>query len=129
MIEHRICGISAERAAEMMPADRLSQFSGPGGVVFASCPITSPIRSQITSPVVVASCPEIIGMAGAFLPGPVAIAFEHQVRHAPDVDLGYHANEARHGLAYKGLGWKLARLRSLRECPERAGDASLECRR
>jgi hypothetical protein len=45
----------------------------------------------------VASCPELIGMTSAFLPGPVAIAFKHQVRHAPNVDLGYHAVKVRGG--------------------------------
>jgi NADPH-dependent 2,4-dienoyl-CoA reductase/sulfur reductase-like enzyme len=45
----------------------------------------------------VASCPELIGMTGAFLPGPVPIAFKHQVRHAPNVDLRYHAGKIRQG--------------------------------
>ena len=42
----------------------------------------------------VASCPELIGMTSAFLPGFVTVAFEHQVRDAPDVDLWYHAGKA-----------------------------------
>src|SRR4029077_20286140 len=49
----------------------------------------------------VASCPELIGMTSAFLSGPVAIAFKHQVRDAPDVDLGYHAAKARRGSRIK----------------------------
>src|SRR6266851_2967409 len=43
----------------------------------------------------VASCPELIGMTGGFLPGSVAIALEHQVRDTPIVDLGYHAAKVK----------------------------------
>ena len=43
----------------------------------------------------VASCPELIGMTSAFVPGPVAIVFKHQARHAPNVDLGDHAAKVR----------------------------------
>src|ERR1700730_8560436 len=45
----------------------------------------------------VASCPELVGMTSAFAPGPVAIAFKDQARHAPDVDLGDHAAKVQRG--------------------------------
>jgi len=44
-----INGRGATRGVVIFPSGK--QDGGPGGVVFASCPITSPIRSQITSPV------------------------------------------------------------------------------
>ena len=36
-------------------------------------------------------------MTSAFLLVPVALAFEYQVRHAPNVDLGYHNPKTRPG--------------------------------
>ena len=43
----------------------------------------------------VANRPELVDPSGAFHLGCVAVAFEHQVRYAPNVDLGYHAAKAR----------------------------------
>jgi hypothetical protein len=43
----------------------------------------------------VTSCGELVGSSGAFHLGRGAVAFEHQVRDAPNVDLGYHAEWAR----------------------------------
>jgi hypothetical protein len=43
----------------------------------------------------VTSCGELVGSSGAFHLGRGAVAFEHQVRDAPNVDLGYHAEQAR----------------------------------
>jgi hypothetical protein len=32
-----------------------------------------------------------VGASSAFHQSRIAVAFEHQIRYAPDVDLGYHA--------------------------------------
>jgi hypothetical protein len=40
---------------------------------------------------------ELVELARALRLGVVAVALEHQVRHAPNVDLGYHAAKVRGG--------------------------------
>jgi hypothetical protein len=40
--------------------------------------------------VVILGCRKLIGAGGAFLEGLIAVALEHQVGRAPDIDLGYH---------------------------------------
>jgi hypothetical protein len=74
------------------------QCSGPGGVVFTSCPIASMTRRH-TAAVVIASLREFVDPSGAFRHGVVAVMLEHQVGDAPDVDLGYHAANGRRGFA------------------------------
>jgi hypothetical protein len=36
---------------------------------------------------------ELVGSSSAFYKSPISVAFKHQVRDAPDVDLGYHAGK------------------------------------
>ena len=70
--------------------------------MFASCPITSPIRSQITLPVASPAARELIGSPTAFHQSRIAVAFEHRVCHAPNVDLAYHAAKVR-GVRLEGF--------------------------
>jgi hypothetical protein len=41
----------------------------------------------------VTSCRELVGSSGTLHLGRGAVAFEHQVRDAPNIDLGYHATK------------------------------------
>ena len=38
---------------------------------------------------------ELVGSSSAFHQSRIAVALKHQVRHAPNVDLGYHVTKAR----------------------------------
>jgi hypothetical protein len=45
---------------------------------------------------------ELVGPFSPFHQSCIAVAFEHQVRRAPNVDLGYHVTKARGGPRRKG---------------------------
>jgi hypothetical protein len=52
-------------------------------------------------PVVITGKRELISSSGAFPEPLLAVAFEHQLRCAPNVDLGYHAGKAAQSSSIK----------------------------
>jgi len=65
------------------------QWTGPDGVVFASCAIASMIRCQVGAPLSSSSSASSSARS-AFLERSLAVTLEHQVRRAPDIDLRDH---------------------------------------
>ena len=51
---------------------------------------------------------ELVGATGAFLECLAAIALEHEIGGAPDIDLGYHAGKTATLTIYKSLTSKIA---------------------
>jgi hypothetical protein len=66
-----------------------------GGVLFARCATAFRDPAPDRGTVVIAGGRELVGAHGAFHLGVVAVALEHQVGDAPDVDLEYHPWKAR----------------------------------
>jgi hypothetical protein len=52
-------------------------------------------------PVVIAGKRELVSSSGTFLERLLAVAFEHQLRCPPNVDLGYHAEKAARSSSIK----------------------------
>src|SRR6516162_8035467 len=63
------------------------QCTGPGGVVFASCPTASVNPAPGHRAVVIAVGRKLVDTRGALLKRLLAIAFEHQVGGSPNIDL------------------------------------------
>ena len=59
--------------------------------MFLSCPKASITRRQIAAPTVSPFCRKVVGSFGAFHLGLVAVAREHQVGEAWNVNLGYQS--------------------------------------
>jgi len=71
--------------------DQLSKSRPRGRLCSNAEPIPMPVASGA------------VGACAAVHLGPLVVALKHQVRDAPNVDLGYDAGNARRGLAYKRL--------------------------
>ena len=69
------------------------QCTGPGGVVFASCPTASVNPAPGHRAVVIAVGRKLVDTRGALLKRLLAIAFEHQVGGSPNIDLRYDATK------------------------------------
>jgi hypothetical protein len=75
------------------------QPAGPGGTLFASRVTATVIRRQIAAPLWSLSAASSSARAALSSRALLAVALEHQVGSAPNVDLGYYAAKLHaHGL-------------------------------
>jgi hypothetical protein len=74
--------------------------------VFASCPTAWVISAPGRRAVVIAAGRKFIGTCGALLQGLLAVAPEHEVGGAQDINLGYHAAKAARLPSIKVAGWR-----------------------